>query len=163
MSQIKKAVILAAGLGSRLKPLTEEIPKCLTEVNGRAILEHILNILERNGIEETVIVIGHLGNAVIDKIGHKYHHMKITYIWNEVYEKTNSMYSAWLAREYLEQGALLIEVVFSWPGMGTLLYDAIGARDYPLLQAAFFIIAVCMLLANFLADVLYTWLDPRTR
>jgi len=60
-------------------------------------------------------------------------------------------------------GALLIEVVFSWPGMGTLIYDAIGARDYPLLQSAFLIIAVCVLAANFIADLLYPQLDPRTR
>lgn len=60
-------------------------------------------------------------------------------------------------------GTLLIEVVFSWPGMGTLVYDAIGARDYPLLQAAFLIVAVCVLAANFAADMLYPKLDPRTR
>jgi len=60
-------------------------------------------------------------------------------------------------------GALLVEVVFSWPGMGTLMYDAIGARDYPLLQSAFLIIAMCVLAANFIADVLYPLLDPRTR
>jgi peptide/nickel transport system permease protein len=52
-------------------------------------------------------------------------------------------------------GALLIEVVFSWPGMGTLVFDAISARDYPLLQSAFFVIALCVLSANFIADVLY--------
>jgi peptide/nickel transport system permease protein len=60
-------------------------------------------------------------------------------------------------------GALLVEVVFSWPGMGTLIYDAIAARDYPLLQSAFLIIAVCVLAANFIADALYPLLDPRTR
>jgi peptide/nickel transport system permease protein len=60
-------------------------------------------------------------------------------------------------------GALLVEVVFSWPGMGMLIYEAIGARDYSLLQGAFLIIAACMLVANFLADVVYAWLDPRTR
>jgi peptide/nickel transport system permease protein len=63
----------------------------------------------------------------------------------------------------LLSGALLVEVVFSWPGMGSLIYAAIGARDYPLLQSAFFIIALCMLVANFVADVLCTWLDPKTR
>lgn len=60
-------------------------------------------------------------------------------------------------------GALMVEIVFSWPGMGTLIYEAIGARDYPVLQGAFFIIAVCMLTANFIADMVYMWLDPRTR
>jgi peptide/nickel transport system permease protein len=60
-------------------------------------------------------------------------------------------------------GAMLVEVVFSWPGIGTLIYRAIGARDYPLIQFAFFIVAVCVLLANFVADLLYLWLDPRSR
>jgi peptide/nickel transport system permease protein len=60
-------------------------------------------------------------------------------------------------------GTLMVEIVFSWPGMGTLIYEAIGARDYPLLQGAFFIIAICMLAANFIADLVYVWLDPRTR
>ena len=60
-------------------------------------------------------------------------------------------------------GALLVEVVFSWPGMGTLIFDAIGARDYPLLQSAFLVIALCVLAANFIADLLYPRLDPRVR
>ncbi len=60
-------------------------------------------------------------------------------------------------------GALMVEIVFSWPGMGTLIFEAIGARDYPVLQGAFFMIAVCMLTANYIADMIYVWLDPRTR
>lgn len=109
MNDIKKAVILAAGLGSRLRPLTEEIPKCLTEINGKVILEQSLGILERNGIQETVVVVGYLGNVVINNIGYKCGKMEIKYLWNTIYADTNSMYSAWLAREYLEQGAILIE------------------------------------------------------
>lgn len=60
-------------------------------------------------------------------------------------------------------GVLLVEVVFSWPGMGILIYEAIAARDYPLLQGSFLIITICVLLANFTADLLYARLDPRTR
>jgi peptide/nickel transport system permease protein len=63
----------------------------------------------------------------------------------------------------LFSGVLLVEVVFSWPGMGALIYEAIAARDYPLLQAALLIITICVLLANFIADLLYARLDPRTR
>ncbi len=107
--EIKNCVILAAGLGVRLKPLTDEEPKCLTEVCGKTILVQTLEVLEKNGIEETVIVIGYLGNVIISRIGNKYKSMKITYIWNKIYDKTNSMYSAWLARKYLEKGAILIE------------------------------------------------------
>jgi len=107
--EIKKAVILAAGLGVRLKPFTDEVPKCLTEVNGTSILEHTLEILEKNGIDETVIVVGYLGNVIIKEIGNKYRNMKVSYIWNRIFDKTNSMYSAWLASDYLKQGAILIE------------------------------------------------------
>lgn len=109
MGKIKKAVILGAGLGSRLKPLTDEIPKCLTEVNGKSILENVLSSLEKNGIDEAVIVVGYLGKSIVDKFGTKFGNMKLAYRWNEIYDRTNSMYSAWLAREYLEKGALLIE------------------------------------------------------
>lgn len=60
-------------------------------------------------------------------------------------------------------GALMIEIVFSWPGMGTVIYDAVAGRDYPLLQASFLLIAVCVITANFLADLAYARLDPRVR
>lgn len=107
--KIKKAIILTAGLGSRLKPLTDEVPKCLTEVNGIPILEQNLRILEKNGIEETVIVIGYLGDVIIKKMGNRCGNMRISYIWNRIYDETNTMYSAWLARKYLKQGAIMIE------------------------------------------------------
>lgn len=109
MSNIKNAVILAAGLGSRLKPLTDEVPKCMTEINGKSILLHTLEALEKNGIDETAIVVGYLGKSVKDKFGSKYGNMKLNFIWNKIYDETNSMYSAWLVKEYLEKGALLIE------------------------------------------------------
>jgi peptide/nickel transport system permease protein len=60
-------------------------------------------------------------------------------------------------------GAILTEVVFSWPGIGFLIYSAINARDYPILQAAFVIIAIVIVLANIIADILYSYLDPRIR
>ena len=109
MDQIRTAVILVAGLGSRLKPLTDEVPKCLTEVNGKPILEQTLEALVRNGISKTVIVVGYLGQVVVQKIGTRLGSMEIEYLWNDIYDETNSMYSIWLAREYLQQGALLIE------------------------------------------------------
>ncbi len=60
-------------------------------------------------------------------------------------------------------GAVLTETVFSWPGIGKLIYDAILRRDYPILQGAFYIIAVSVVLANLIADILYGYLDPRVR
>ncbi len=60
-------------------------------------------------------------------------------------------------------GAVLTEVVFNWPGVGLLIYDSINARDYPVLQAAFIVVAIAIVLANVVADVLYSFLDPRIR
>lgn len=58
-------------------------------------------------------------------------------------------------------GAVQTETVFSWPGMGLLIYRAILARDYPVLQGTFLIVTVTVIVANFIADILYPTLDPR--
>ena len=58
---------------------------------------------------------------------------------------------------------MLIEVVFSWKGMGTLVYDAVSTRDYPVVQMCFLLIAVCVVVFNFIADILCMWIDPRIR
>jgi len=60
-------------------------------------------------------------------------------------------------------GQILIEYVFSYPGVGYLLANAIGSEDYPLIQALLLIITVCVLLANLAADLLYRLLDPRVQ
>lgn len=60
-------------------------------------------------------------------------------------------------------GAIQVETVFSWPGMGELTYDAVLRRDYPVLEACFLIFAVTVIIANFLSDLLYRRLDPRVR
>jgi peptide/nickel transport system permease protein len=60
-------------------------------------------------------------------------------------------------------GAIQVETVFSWPGMGALMYDAVLRRDYPILEATFFIFAVVVIAANFASDLLYQVLDPRVR
>jgi len=64
---------------------------------------------------------------------------------------------------YLVGGATVVETVFSYPGVGTLLYQAVLNRDYPVLQGAFFILTVSVILANVIADLVYPLLDPRVR
>jgi peptide/nickel transport system permease protein len=68
-----------------------------------------------------------------------------------------------LAIGFIVSGALLTEIVFSYPGIGYLLFTAIGSDDYPLLQGIFLIITLAVLLANLAADFVYAFLDPRTR
>lgn len=58
-------------------------------------------------------------------------------------------------------GAIQIETVFSWPGLGSAIFEAVGRRDFPILQGAFLLIAVAVIIANLLADLTYTLLDPR--
>ncbi len=60
-------------------------------------------------------------------------------------------------------GAIQIETVFSWPGLGRTIYEAVGRRDYPVLQGAFLLLAVSVIFANLAADLLYSYLDPRVR
>ncbi len=60
-------------------------------------------------------------------------------------------------------GAVITETVFAWPGVGRLAIDSINVRDFPVVEADVFVIAVAFVLINFFVDVLYTWLDPRVR
>jgi peptide/nickel transport system permease protein len=66
-----------------------------------------------------------------------------------------------LSLGYIVAGAILIETVFSWPGIGRAVYDAVLQRDYPMLQGAFLLLAVSVVVFNLLADLLYFKLDPR--
>jgi ABC-type dipeptide/oligopeptide/nickel transport system permease subunit len=68
-----------------------------------------------------------------------------------------------LSLAYTVGGAIQIETVFSWPGIGRLIFDSVGKQDYPVLQGAFLLIAVSVIGANLLADMLYTLLDPRVK
>ncbi|HEX7124205.1 MAG TPA: ABC transporter permease, partial [Thermodesulfobacteriota bacterium] len=60
-------------------------------------------------------------------------------------------------------GSVLVETVFGWPGLGRLLFESIGSRDYPLLLGIFLFLSVVVVVTNLLTDVLYAYLDPRIR
>jgi len=64
---------------------------------------------------------------------------------------------------YVIAGAITAEIVFSWPGLGTLTIHALRARDYPVLQGIFLLVAVSVVIANLIADIVYGYLDPRVR
>jgi len=64
---------------------------------------------------------------------------------------------------FIVGGVLLIEVIFSWPGIGLAMYQAIGERDYPMLEGGFLILAISVIVLNFIADLVYFRLDPRIR
>jgi len=64
---------------------------------------------------------------------------------------------------YVVAGAITVEYVFNWPGLGRLTVDALEARDYPVLQGIFLLLGVSVVLANLVADLIYSLLDPRVR
>lgn len=64
---------------------------------------------------------------------------------------------------FMIAGAIQVETVFSWPGLGRLMYEALNNRDYPLLQGIFLIVSICVVIANLIADIIYGYLDPRIK
>nr|MCR5355882.1 phosphocholine cytidylyltransferase family protein [Lachnospiraceae bacterium] len=93
LSMTAKAVILVAGMGTRLQPRTLTTHKCLTRVNGTPILFNALDNLKDIGVEETVLVIGYLGDEIKKEIGSDHKGMKITYAVNDIYAQTNTSFS----------------------------------------------------------------------
>jgi choline kinase len=106
---IESAVILAAGMGTRLKPLTDHAPKCLTEINRVPILVNALRILGDIGIENCTIVGGYFSEKIKSAVGDSFSGVRVRYLLNTHYASTNDMYSLWLARHLLERGVVLLE------------------------------------------------------
>ena len=94
-----KAVILAAGIASRLRPLTDNTPKCLLKVGEKNILELTIDNIIANDIDDVIIVTGYLEEKIKNFISNKYPGLNVTYIYNELYSSTNNIYSLWLTKE----------------------------------------------------------------
>ena len=101
-----KALILAAGVGSRLAPLTDHLPKCLVEVNGTPILMKQIENLNACGITDITVVSGYLSHVLSSAVRGKYPEIRI--LESVDYAVTNNMYSAYLAREAMAGEAFLM-------------------------------------------------------
>ena len=105
-----QAIILAAGMGKRLKELTKDNTKCMVEVNEITLIERVLTQLDRLGLSKIVLVVGYMRDKLIsfvDTLGIK---TPIIYVDNPIYDKTNNIYSLYLAKEYLlNEDTLLLE------------------------------------------------------
>ena len=98
-----QAIILAAGMGKRLKELTSNATKCMVEVNGVTMIERALSQLDALQLNRIVIVAGYEGQKLIDYINTLGVQTRIEYVMNDVYYKTNNIYSLYLAKDYLVQ------------------------------------------------------------
>lgn len=103
-----KAIILAAGYGSRLRPITDNLPKCMVEVNNVKIIEKQLSNLIRNGIElkDIIVVTGYKSDKLKNYINEIYKGVNI--VENKVYESTNNMYSLYLTKEYVKDDNFIL-------------------------------------------------------
>lgn len=105
-----QAIILAAGVGKRLKPLTDERPKCLIKIGGKTLLARYLDVLERLDIKDITFVLGHLKDMVLEEINtlSKNRGLRFHYLINEGYEN-GSITSLWVARDRLGEGTLIMD------------------------------------------------------
>lgn len=104
-----KAVILAAGRGTRIERVTHGAPKCLIEARGRAILDHQIEALWAAGVCDITIVIGHNGGRIVDHVTRTYNDYLdyFTFIENPAFASTNNIYSLWLAQKQVVAGDFL--------------------------------------------------------
>ena len=98
-----KAIILAAGMASRLRPLTLHTPKSLLTIDGKSLLQRSMDALIQNGIKDFVIVTGYLHEKIEAFVKEQYADtISVKFIYNNVYDSTNNIYSLWLARPEAE-------------------------------------------------------------
>jgi choline kinase len=103
MMKQRTAIILAAGLGSRLRPFTEKEHKCMTKVCGRPIILNALENLEKSGFDEVIIVVGYLREQLKRQISAFDLDIKITFAENDIYTETNTIFSLKKGMENLSE------------------------------------------------------------
>lgn len=106
-----QAIILAAGMGRRLGEYTKDNTKCMVPVNGVRLIDRVLNQLSELDLKRVVIVVGYKGKELVDYIGNRYDDkVKIEFVSNPIYDKTNNIYSLWKVEKQLqEDDTLLLE------------------------------------------------------
>ena len=122
-----QAIILAAGMGKRLKDLTQNNTKCMVEVNGEKLIDRVLRQLDKHKLSKIVLVVGYEGQKLIDHINTLTDiNTKIEFVDNPIYDKTNNIYSLWLAKDYLlNEDTILLEsdLIFEDSVLDALLDD----------------------------------------
>jgi len=122
-----QAIILAAGMGKRLKDLTKDNTKCMVKVNGVALIDRVLHQLEKFHLSRIVIVVGYEGQKLKDYISSFDIDTPVCYVENPIYYKTNNIYSLMLAKEYLlKEDTLLLEsdIIFEDAVIKNLIEDS---------------------------------------
>lgn len=120
------AIILAAGMGRRLKSVTRDKPKCMINVNGTTLIERMLSQLDKLNLNKIVIVVGYQSEKLMNYISTLNIATRIEYVFNDIYDKTNNIYSLFLAKHYLENSDCLIleaDLIFDEGILGNIVKD----------------------------------------
>lgn len=104
-----KAVLLAAGLAKRLRPLTDTTPKCLLEINAKNLLHRAIENIEANGIKEFIIVTGYREDMIIKYINTNFKHLNFEFLSNKDYMNNNNSYSLWMTKDISGEEILLLD------------------------------------------------------
>jgi peptide/nickel transport system permease protein len=150
-----------------------------TPASGLSGLAHWIDVLNHMIMPFFVLTVAYLGeyslimrNSLLDVMGEDFVATarakgvrEDTVLWRHVVPNAllPTMTLTILSLGFVFSGAITIEYVFSWPGLGWLTVQAINAKDYPLLQGLFLLFSVAVIVANLVADLLYSYLDPRVR
>lgn len=103
-----RAIILAAGRGSRLLPLTENLPKCLLQVGDTTVLSLQLDTLEAAGVDEAIVITGFMAGSVEAEIEGRAGSMRVQTLFNPFYQVADNLASCWMARAFMDDDFLLI-------------------------------------------------------
>lgn len=121
-----QAIILAAGMGKRLKELTQNNTKCMVKVNGVTLIDRMLHQIEKQHLSRIIVVVGYEGQKLIDYIGTLDIQTPIVYINNPIYDKTNNIYSLALAKDWLVKDDTLLfesDLIFEDSVLDALVRD----------------------------------------
>jgi choline kinase len=118
-----QAIILAAGLSKRLRPLTDSTPKCLLKVGGKTLLEMTIDNILKNGVDEFIMVTGYRENMIKEFAASKYPKLNIRYLTNSDYENNNNSFSLWMTKNYVTGDTLLLDsdILFDYRIISKLL------------------------------------------
>lgn len=122
-----KSIILAAGIGKRLRPTTNHTPKCLMEFNGKTLIDNYFNSFHECGIKEVVLVVGYLSETLEKKLGDRYMDIDVKYIHNRDYAFSDSAYSLLLAKDEISEESFILtdsDVLFD----RRILYRLVNSR-----------------------------------
>lgn len=119
-----QAIILAAGMSKRLRPLTDTTPKCLLKIGESNTLELTIKNLLKNGITEFIMVTGYRENMIKEFIINKFPNLNIKYLTNSDYENNNNSYSLWMTKDYITGDSILLDsdILFDYRIISKLLH-----------------------------------------